>query len=223
MKILRKYADVREESSESNRFRRKRFSFFLSLIKKIPKPISIIDLGGTSNFWKKMSFPKNDEANITLVNIKEEMPKRQIFRSIIGDVSNLPKIKSKSFDLVFSNSVIEHMGTFDKQKRMANEVKRICKYYFIQTPNKYFPLEPHYLFPFFQFLPRNAKIWMVMHFNLGWFNKIESRQDAEKNIDEIRLLTKKELKELFPEAKIYKEKFLWMTKSFIIYKFNKKK
>ena len=59
--------------------------------------------------------------------------------------------KDKSFDAVFSNSVIEHVGTFEDQKMMANEVIRVTNFYFIQTPNLYFPIEPHFLVPFFQF------------------------------------------------------------------------
>ena len=114
--------------------------------------IEIIDLGGTESFWKTFKTPITDRANITLVNLTYQNVTEPNFKSIIGNACRLPQFTKNQFDLVFSNSVIEHVGNFEKQKEMANEIKRIGKYYFIQTPNQYFFLEPHFLLPFFQFL-----------------------------------------------------------------------
>jgi hypothetical protein len=95
---------------------------------------------------------------------------------------------------VFSNAVIEHI---DKHKRdlFANEIRRVCKKgYFITTPNFFFPFEPHYLCPFFQYLPEIFKKTLKKYITLGHF-----RKGCYEKID---LLTKKELQKLFPEAKI---------------------
>jgi hypothetical protein len=100
---------------------------------------------------------------------------------------------------------------------MANEVCRVGKCYFVQTPNKYFPLEPHFLFPFFQFLPIRFRAWLLQNFKLGWFTKTPDALEAREVVESIRLLTKKEFKAFFPNASIYEEKVLWMTKSFIAY------
>jgi hypothetical protein len=123
----------------------------------------------------------------------------------------------KSFDVVLSNSVIEHVGTLSDQKRMANEIRRVGKAYFIQTPNRYFPLEPHFLIPFFQFFPTNLKIYLAENFKPGWYRnrKIEA---AIEDAQQIRLLSKKELMRLFPDGKIWEEKVMGLTKSFIVYK-----
>lgn len=100
---------------------------------------------------------------------------------------------------------------------MSQEVKRVGKKYYVQTPNLYFPIEPHFIFPLFQFLPVNLRVWLVQHFNLGWCPRIPDRARALREVQEIRLLTKAEMQRLFPDAKIFEEKFFGMTKSFVAY------
>jgi len=93
----------------------------------------------------------------------------------------------------------------------------VGKKYFIQTPNYYFPFEPHFLFIGFQFLPVKFRASLIRHFNLGWFKK---EMDYKKSLEiakSVRLLKKKEIQILFPDATIYREKFLCFTKSFLIY------
>ena len=121
------------------------------------------------------------------------------------------------FDLVFSNSVIEHLFTKENQQKMANEVIRVGKNYFIQTPNKYFLIEPHWVFPLFQFLPFSLKVYLTQHFNLGHIPKSESKELAINQVNEIILISKKELKELFTHSEIYTEYFLGLGKSYTAY------
>jgi 2-polyprenyl-3-methyl-5-hydroxy-6-metoxy-1,4-benzoquinol methylase len=77
------------------------------------------------------------------------------------------QFRDHQFDVVYSNSVIEHVGDLDDMRRMAQEIQRVGKRYFLQTPNRYFPIEPHFVFPFFQFLPRPVQISLVQKFRLG--------------------------------------------------------
>lgn len=109
------------------------------------------------------------------------------------------------------------MGGVSDQKKMADEVMRVGKYYFIQTPNRYFPIEPHFVFPFFQFLPIQIRVWLVQKFSLGWYPKIKNPQKAMSEVNSISLLTRGELSRLFPGAKIYDEIFCGLKKSFIAY------
>ena len=68
----------------------------------------------------------------------------------MGDATDLSPFKDKSFDIVHSNSVIEHLYNFENQKKMASEIMRVGQKHIVQTPNKYFFLEPHLsYFPFF--------------------------------------------------------------------------
>lgn len=105
---------------------------------------------------------------------------------------------------------------------MAAEVQRVGKNYYIQTPNYWFPIEPHFVFPFFQFLPKSVRIHLLMNFNLGNFRKFEYKNQAANIVDEIKLLSSKELKLLFPSSKLYREKIFGLTKSMTAYYNNTK-
>ena len=189
---------------------------FTMLLEQDDRPLKILDIGGTQIFWEIMGFlSKAEEIEIWILNLKVEQSKHRNFKMIVGDARNMVEFKDREFDIVFSNSVIEHLTTVADQHRMANEVKRLGKKYYIQTPNKYFPIEPHFLFPFFQFLPLSIQLFLVTHLKAARGKNIKNRQIAKERITSIRLLTKGELKELFPEANISKERFLGMTKSFI--------
>jgi len=203
--------------------RKKRMRIFLDQINSIKSSkVEILDLGGTVLFWENMGFEelrKGRDIRITVLNIMPQDSKYEFIKTIKGDARDLSGFADKQFDVVFSNSVIEHVGSYDDQKRMALEVQRVGKNYFIQTPNRYFPVEPHFLFPFFQFLPLAAKVFLLQHCKLSWYKNIKSKGEAEQAAREIRLLCLKEFKGLFPGADIYKEKLLGLTKSFIAYKF----
>lgn len=222
MKFLMRYADNRHVNSIANRFRRKRFELFKSLIEHLLRPLRILDVGGTQEFWEMMNFSVFNDIEIiilNLINIKIILPN---FKNVIGDARKMEKFRDKEFDVVFSNSVIEHVGDYSQQKRMAEEIIRVGKGYFVQTPNRYFPLEPHFLFPFFNFLPMVFKVFLIRNFNLGYFNKTNNKQKSIAIVSSIRLLNEKELKELFPGGQIFKEKVFGFTKSLIVYDFSAK-
>jgi predicted SAM-dependent methyltransferase len=138
--------------------------------------------------------------------------------SMVGDATNLSLCADKSFDVVFSNSVIEHLYTKSNQEKMANEIRRVGKYYFVQTPNKYFIIEPHYLLPGFQFLHPRIKYFLLTKTPLSR-GKFWDKQFAQQYIDEIRLLDKSEMVALFPNGLIYKEMFGGLVKSFTAHNF----
>ena len=102
---------------------------------------------------------------------------------------------------------------------MADEARRVGKCYYIQTPNFYFPIEPHWLFPFFQFLPFNVRVFLTRNLNLGHYKKAVNKEEAVQRINEVKLLTELEMKELFPDGKVYKEILFGLTKSITMYRF----
>ena len=217
-----KIYDHRRSNSLASRLRIKRLSLFKSLICSISTPskltsLKILDVGGNPNFWQNagMLDLKDVEAEITILNIKNINHPQ--FQCVVGDARDMSQFQDKEFDVVFSNSVIEHVGDYKDQLQMSNEVKRVGKRYFLQTPNLYFPIEPHFVFPLFQFLPIELRVWLITHFNLGWRKKVTDKQKAKSSVTSIKLLSKKKLQNLFPDADFYEEKFWGLTKSFVIY------
>jgi ubiquinone/menaquinone biosynthesis C-methylase UbiE len=216
VKILLRFADYRKAASFAAKLRKKRFELFKSYISTFPKPINVLDVGGTQLFWENMGFIDKSDIKITILNISKIDIEYPNFVSVVGDAREMKDFADNQFDVVFSNSVIEHVGTYKQQLQMADEIKRVGKTYFIQTPNKFFPIEPHFLFPLFQFLPLQIKILLIQNFNLGWCRKITDKQKAIETVNSINLLTKKNLKNLFPDALMFKEKLCGLTKSFIV-------
>ena len=219
--IREKIYDHKNSDSLANSLRQKRNSLFKSLLTSTPGSLRILDVGGTEEYWLEIGFLDDpflssfiDE--IVLLNVKPTEVNSPKMTSIVGDAASM-NFADQEFDVIFSNSVIEHLVTLENQQRMAQEIIRIGKRYFVQTPNRYFPVEPHFVFPFFQFLPVESKVWLMTHFSLGWYNKIDDPAFALELAQEIRLLTKAEMHSLFENAKIYEEKFFGLTKSFVAY------
>ena len=207
-----------KKESLGNQFREKRFSFFLKKINKLPKPVSVLDVGGKINFWENKGLAGNLNYTITIVNFEKEKSQYSNIKTLIGDATDLSQFVDKSFDIVHSNSVIEHLYNFNNQSKMASEIVRVGKKYIVQTPNKCFFLEPHYLLPFFQFIPDKLKYLILTKTKLSRLKRWD-KNFSKQYINEIRLLSLKELKVLFPNSKIYFEKFLGMNKSFTMHNF----
>jgi hypothetical protein len=89
----------------------------------------------------------------------------------------------------------------------ASEIRRVGDRYFVQTPNRYFPIDPIYHLPFFQLLPHRLRRWLVDRFTLGMRGR-----DSEELIELVR---PRELRALFPDAEIHRERVLGLTKSLI--------
>ncbi len=198
--------------------RRRRFRFVERLLATLPPRYTLLDVGGTPDFWLKMGRPAT--GNIILYNldplVKTPIPGTNI-KTLVGDGRDMHEFANQQFDVVFSNSVIEHAGNYQQQEQMAREIQRVGQRYCVQTPNRYFPIEPHVLLPLFQFLPRYVQIYILIHFRTPWGWKIGNRRQAQEYVHGIRLLTEHELRLLFPGAHIYKERFCGLTKSFTVY------
>ena len=215
--MIGKIYDNRRSDSWASRLRKKRVVLLESLITSLPTPVKILDVGGRPIFWEQSGFLNQDFREIELTLINLEPHNHPDCKCLVGDARNMHQFKDKEFDIVFSNSVIEHVGDYNDQLQMANEIKRVGKRYFVQTPNLYFPIEPHFLFPFFQFLPVYIKVWLFTNFSMGWYPKISDVQEARDLASNTQLLSKKKLLNLFPESNIYEEKVLGIVKSFIIH------
>ncbi len=219
MSLLKNLGDNTDPRSLATRMRKRRFDFFLSMLDGLDRPLRILDVGGTQQFWEMMGREHLEGIDVTLFNLRAEQTTAPRFNSVAGDARDLSRYVDSSFDVVFSNSVIEHLGPrFSDQQRMADEIKRVGKRYFVQTPNRYFPLEPHFLVPGFQFLPVDLRAWLVSHFDVGWYRRIPDKANARAEVESVSLLSENDVRRLFPDARIYREKLLGLTKSFVAYR-----
>jgi len=209
-------ADQRNGASWAARLRKRRFAFFRELLARLPRPVSICDVGGTTEFWRGVSLPDEDDVSVTVVNLEQQPSAGGRIRTLVGDARALP-FAARSFDVVYSNSVIEHVGTFADQRRMAQEVRLVAPRYFVQTPSYFFPIEPHFLVPGFQFLPLDVRAALLMRRRLGWVAKAESMERAREEVRSVRLLRRSQVRALFPDARIYREKLFGLTKSYVAY------
>ena len=197
-------------------WRQKRFALFIRTIQPRPSE-SLLDVGGTAEFWEKRS---DLVANIDVVNV-ETAPREQSrgnIRILIGDGCALP-MADNSYDIGFSNSVIEHVGSWHRQQQFAAEIRRVGRKLWVQTPARGCPLEPHYLGLFVHYLPRGMQR-RVIRWVTGWGL---IRRPTQKEIDEMvettRLLTKTEMHELFPDCAIMTERlFFFFPKSYIAWR-----
>lgn len=198
-------------------FRNQRFKMFekfLDLNFPNEKQVHILDIGGAAYFWADKVLLHKKRIRVTLLNLQQETDLPEGISSQVGDATDLSAYGNNSVDLVFSNSVIEHLYTFSNQKKMAAEIMRVGKFYFVQTPNKHFFLEPHYAVPFIQYFPKRAALWLLTKTKISRMQRW-TPDAAHQYLEEIRLLNLREFKALFPNAFIYYEKFMGLRKSFI--------
>ena len=155
---------------------------------------------------------------LTILNIPSALTARRSGMLVGGDGRLLP-FADKSFDIVFSNSVIEHVGTFADQRRFADEVARVGCRYWIQTPNRRFPVELHVMLPLIHFFPKSVQRSVVSRFTL-WQYATHPTPDMRRDylhhfLNELNLLDRRGLQQLFPGARIVCERVLGMPKSLI--------
>jgi ubiquinone/menaquinone biosynthesis C-methylase UbiE len=172
--------------------------------------MKVLDLGGQAQIWDAVEVT----LNITCLNLpgiaNQDHPTHHNIVFVEGNACDIPDINYGDFDLVFSNSVIEHVGDENKQIQFCNEVKRVSKKYWIQTPHKNFPIEAHNGMPLWWYYPT----WLRTYFLDNWEKKLPG---WTKMIKSTTVITEKSLKEMLPNATIIKEWFLVFPKSLIAY------
>ncbi len=194
--------------SITHRIRRRRFERFLRELEVKPHD-RILDVGGSPYFWRGSGL----EAKVTILNTRLPEVQEAPFQWVYGDACAMTEFDDLVFDVVFSNSVIEHVGGSQRQSAMAAEVRRVGKRYWVQTPYKHFPVEPHFLFPAFQYFPRPIKVFIsrIWPFSYARIHGLDPLED----IRDIRLLNRRELQALFPDADVLVERLGGLVKSLI--------
>ena len=172
----------------------------------------ILDLGGVPNFWK--DFPI--DVHITVVNLPGSYDPRETtglpnVTCRTGDACDMREYADKSFDICFSNSVIEHVGGTEREHAFANEVRRLANRYWVQTPSIWFPIEAHTYVPFWWFLPKSLKRAM----RTRWARILPGWSEMSEGTT---VILYKDFKEMFPEAEVWTERFLLFPKSYVAFR-----
>jgi len=196
------------------RFRARRMAEFARVF-SVDAETRILDVGGTPFNWELIDV----RPRVTLVNLdpKPTFAVPENMRYVPGDACRLP-FADGAFDIVYSNSVIEHLGTWEHQQMMAAEIRRVGRSYYVQTPSRSFPIEPHLVGLNMHALPpalhRSLIPVLTLH---GWWHRPSLRVRNEF-LSRIRLLSGSDVANLFPDATLLRERFAGLTKSFVAFR-----
>lgn len=214
-----------DQRSFGSRLRARRAAPLVAMIEAAAKEhghVDIIDIDGAEFYWGIVPAEvlQRHRVSITIVNVAgyEIKADHGPFKFRSGDGCDLAGFANGSFHIAHSNSVIEHVGDWDRMVRFAAEVQRVAKRCFVQTPNYWFPIEPHFMSPFFHWLPKPMRVWLVLHLRLGHWKKADSVDEAVRIVESARLLNRRMFAALFPRAEITTERVLGFAKSFVAIK-----
>tara|TARA_B100001769_G_C21975401_1_gene524609 strand:- start:116 stop:802 length:687 start_codon:yes stop_codon:yes gene_type:complete len=165
----------------------------------------------TDNLFIQLYKYKKNITCLSKQDLKKIKTKYKEINFIIGDAlsSGLP---DNSFDIVHSNATIEHVGDGSNQFIFLRECLRISqKFVFIQTPNKFFPIDFHTKIPLIHFLPDKIYRKLLSLIGLNFY----------ADVNNLNLISLKEinffLKKLeYKKCKIIKKKLCGITSNLII-------
>jgi hypothetical protein len=180
----------------------------------------VLDLGGTADSWLRAPIQPR---SVTVLNLhpdeltvgREDERLPDWIDLVPGDACEPPvDLVQGEYDLAFSNSLIEHVGGAVRRAMLAQVIRQVAPRYWVQTPYRYFPIEPHYLFPGFQFLPlaaraRLARDWPLVH------TRATDWEGGVSTALEVELMCMTEIRYLFPDAVVHRERFVGLPKSII--------
>jgi uncharacterized membrane protein len=176
----------------------------------------VLDVGGDSFNWRILAEREGVRPKVTILNVIPpdiaDLPAH--IRWVIADALSAP-FPNNAFDVVFSNSVIEHLGTAAAQQQFAREISRMGQVYWVQTPNRWFPMEPHLICPFIHYLPRRMQRPLYPFTPWALLTPGVDAEAMDDQFETLRLLTKRDFIALFPSASILTERVAGLAKCFI--------
>lgn len=220
-KLAKSITNNHNSKALATRLRSKRIAKFIEIVNSVYDQygkVTIIDIGGTKAYWNILPENMLQEKNIhiTIVNLPghNKVEDEEHFTFAEGDACDLHMFNDNQFHISHSNSVLEHVGDWPRMKAYSKELKRVAERYYIQTPNYWFPVEPHCMTPFFHWLPTPIRVSLVMRFNLGHWPRQKTVDGAVTYVESARLVNKKMFRELYEDAKIHTERVFLLPKSF---------
>ncbi len=222
--LARRLTDYTDPNSFASKLRRKRMAPLVDLVRAAYErsgSVRVLDLGGTAAYWRAFPADVLAECRVTvrLINLPDghvqpvDLPPG--FESVTGDACRLVDYPDGSIDVVHSNSVLEHVGGWDQRMAFASEARRVGRSYFVQTPNFWFPIEPHFMTPAYHWLPRPLRVALLGRMRLGHFPRERSVDAAVRLVEGIELMDRRQFRALFPDGEIRTERWFGLPKSLI--------
>ena len=174
---------------------------------------TILDVGGTVDYWSYIKC----KPKITIFNIfeaTEQLPPN--FSWVVGDGRRM-LFNNNEFDIVFSNSVIEHVKAGADQHNISKEILRVGKSFFVQTPYKYALVDSHYMTFLVHWLPRSIQKKLLRYTSVWGLLRKPAKSTIDHMVNTTNLLSLHEMKRCFPGSRIRKERFLFWPKALIAY------
>lgn len=211
----------------SQRFRVQRAKRFRSEF-QLTADARVLDLGGGDGEHIRLVLENSPVRieNVYVADVNEKALARAKsfgYRTAVLSHDAKAPFPDGFFDIVFCSSVIEHVTVpknevwqhrderfaekaIAHQRAFADEIMRISKSFWVQTPARSFFLETHSWLPFLGWLPRSAQVAILSFTRHFWLSR---------HPPDYYLLTRGHMEALFPGARIKSERWLGMTKSWI--------
>jgi hypothetical protein len=179
------------------------------------REMDVVDLGGTVDSWLRAPVRPN---NVTVGNLYEPGESAEPWLTpVTGDACLAQSVLGAAglptrYDVAFSNSLLEHVGGHAMRCALAGQVKSIADFHWIQTPYRYFPIEPHWLFPMMQFMPVNVRTVIAQTWPLA-NSRANDPVEARSVVQWTDLIGIAQMRSYFPDSEIVLERAFGLTKS----------
>jgi hypothetical protein len=210
---IAKLIDPDHAGSLTHRFRQQRLEEFKRRFPDLAD-MRVLDLGGTAVSWGVLGLRP---ASVTVVNLDHD-----------GKGTNEPWMEIVhadacaggfgQYDMVFSNSLMEHLGGHARRQQFANVVRESAPAWWVQTPYRYFPIEPHWVFPGFQFLPFRMRVLICQHWSMLHMPACKDAAEAADLVASTELISGTEMRTYFPNSEIWFERIAGIPKSLVAIK-----
>lgn len=222
MKLIHSLQNYDDPHSLASRFRAARRRKVVELIEATfaaEGRCRILDLGGRPDYWAPFDRAMLERCKVHITTVNPEAVAGgdgdPMFTTLDGDACDLSQWPDGSFDVVHSNSVVEHVGDWPRMEAFARETRRLAPRYYVQTPYFWFPVEPHFSAPFFHWRSEQSRARLLMKRRHGFSERAESLGQAMRDVQHARLLDKAQFRFLFPDADYADEKVAGLTKSLV--------
>lgn len=208
-KTLARFIDPDRTGSLTHHFRQQRNEEFKRRFPSLTD-MRVLDLGGTAISWRVSGLRPR---SVTLVNFDHSEDPDEPWMELLRTDACAGGFGK--YDLVFSNSLMEHLGGHTRRRQFADVVQESASAWWIQTPYRYFPIEPHWLFPCFQFLPFRVRVIISQHWNAGNVPALKNITEAAELVASTELISVTEIRAYFPASEIWFERVAGIPKSLV--------